>query len=115
MTAPFKPPQPDRSAVAASLSPVDLPGDVPGMGRPLRWSSDVVATASLVLVLFNAGAVRGWADELPAGPLAEPLIAGADAWHRTTSRLGLAAPVETMRGWWREAQAARFSADEDQR
>jgi hypothetical protein len=114
VTAPFKPPLLEQP-VPASLSPVDLPGDLPDVGRPLRWTAGIVATASLVLLLFNAGAIRGWADELPPAPLTEPAIAAAEAWHGLTSQIGLAAPVETMRGWWREAQDARFAAGEDQR
>jgi hypothetical protein len=92
-----------------------MPGDVSGVGRPLRWASEIVATASLILLLFNAGAVAGWANELEPGPLTVPAIAAADGWHGFTRRLGLDRPVETMRGRWREAQSARFAGTEPQR
>jgi hypothetical protein len=91
------------------LSPVDFPFEAPMAG--LRWTSEIVATAALMLLLFNAGAVRGWASELPPGPLTEPAIAAADGWTAATEAVGLDRPVETMRGWWREAQAARFAGE----
>lgn len=106
MTAPFRPPPP-ATLVETAHSPVDFPLEAAMAG--LRWTSEIVATATLVLLLFNAGAVRGWASELAPGPLTEPAIAGADRWHAATEAAGLSGPVETMRGWWREAQAARFA------
>ena len=100
-----KPPLPDPAGLEDTLSPVDLPDDAPGEGAPLRWTSTIVAVAAAFLFLFNAGAVRGWASDLPPDRYA-PVIAAADAWHGLTGRLGLTWPVETMRGWWQAAQAA---------
>ncbi|MEA3017641.1 MAG: hypothetical protein QOI38_2363 [Sphingomonadales bacterium] len=96
-------------------SPVDLDDDGAIGGPPLPWTSRIVATAALFLLLFNAGAVRSWASELPPGPATDPLIAAADRWFAATHALGLDLPVETMRGWWQAAQAARLSGDDDQR
>jgi hypothetical protein len=96
-------------------SPVDLDDDAAAGGRPLLWTSRVVATASLFLLLFNAGALRSWASDLPPGPATDPVVAAADRWHAATSMLGLDVPVETMRGWWQAAQAARLSTGDDQR
>lgn len=115
MTAPFRPPLPAPTPEEATLSPIDLRGDLPGVGRPLPWASEIVATASLVLLLFNAGAVAGWANELAPSRLTEPAIAAADGWHGFTRRLGLDRPVEAMRARWREAQAARFAGQDAQR
>jgi len=96
-------------------SPVDLEEDDAVAGRPLLWTSRIIGTASLFLLLFNAGAVRSWASALPPGPAADPVIAAADRWFAATHALGLDAPVEAMRGWWQAAQAARLSGDDDQR
>ena len=115
MTAPFRPPPPAPMVEEATLSPVDLAGDLPGVGRPLRWASEIVATASLTLLLLNAGTVAGWANELAPGPVTEPAIVAAERWHELTRGVGLDRPVEAMRARWREAQAARFAGQDDQR
>lgn len=96
-------------------SPVDLEQDDSTGERPLLWTARIIATASLFLLLFNAGAVRSWASELPTGPASDPVIAAADRWFAATHALGLDAPVETVRGWWQAAQAARPGAGDDQR
>ena len=101
----MRPPLPDPSGREATLSPVYLPQDAPDSGA-LRWTASAIALASAFLLLFNAGAIRGWANELAPGPMTEPMIAAADAWHGLTERLGLDAPIETMRGWWRAAQGS---------
>ena len=110
MTETSSPPLPDPAGLEHTLSPVDLPGDAPGEGRPLRWATTIIAVASAFLLLFNAGALRSWAGDLEPGPVTEPVIAAADAWHGFTERLGLTRPVETMRGWWQEVKAGRFAA-----
>ncbi|MEA3041591.1 MAG: hypothetical protein QOC65_1080 [Sphingomonadales bacterium] len=116
MNAPWIVPQIAAPTCAGHVpSPVDLEDD-DAIGRgPLLWTSRIVATASFFLLLFNAGAVRSWASELPPGPASDPLIAAADRWFAASHAVGLDAPVETMRGWWQAAQAARLSSEEDQR
>jgi hypothetical protein len=116
VNAPWIVPQIETATCAGHVaSPVDLEDDDAVAGRPLLWTSRIIATASLFLLLFNAGAVRSWASELPPGPAADPLIAAADRWFAATHALGLDAPVETMRGWWQAAQAASLSDGDDQR
>ena len=112
MTDPTRPPLPDPAGLEPTMSPVDLPGDAPGEDRPLRWTATIVAVATLFLLFFNAGAIRSWANELRPGPTTEPVIAAADAWHGVTAAIGLARPVETMRGWWEAAKAARFGGQD---
>jgi hypothetical protein len=108
-----RPPLPDPSGLEDTLSPVDLPGDVPGEGAPLRWAVTIVAVASALLLFLNATSIRAWANELPPGPATDPVIAAADAWYGFTSSLGLAAPVETVHLWWEGARAARFGSQPD--
>jgi len=116
VNAPWIVPQiPAVSCAVHVPSPVDLDDDAPAGGRPLLWTSRVVATAAAFLLLFNAGALRSWASELSPGPATDPVIAAADRWFAATHALGLDVPVETMRGWWQAAQAARLSTGDDQR
>ena len=114
MNAPWTIPQIEAAPWAGHVpSPVDLEDDD---GRDaLGWTSRIVATASLFLLLFNPDALRSWASELPPGPMTEPLLAGTDRWYAATHALALDAPVETMRGWWQAAQAARLPDGGNQR
>ena len=116
MNAPWRVPQIAAPTCAVHVpSPVDLDDGAQSAGRALPWTGRVVATAALFLLLFNAGALRSWASDLPPGPGTEPVVAAADRWHAATAALGLDVPVETMRSWWQAAQAARLSGADDQR
>lgn len=104
-TEPTKAPLPDPAGLAHSLSPVDLPEPREPQPRPLRWTFVVIAAAGLFLALFNAGAIRGWAYELKPTPLNLRIVAAAESWYGLTAAVGLNRPAETMRGWWKAAQA----------
>lgn len=107
-TEPAKAPLPDPGGLAHSLSPVDLPEPAEPLPRPLRWTVTVIATASLLLALFNAGAIRGWAYELRPTPLNQRVVAVAEGWYDLTAVIGLNRPVDAMRHWW---GAVRESAE----
>ena len=109
-TEPAKGPLPDPSGLAHSLSPVDLPEPSDQLPRPLGWTVAVIAAASLVLALFNAGAIRGWAYELKPTAYNQRIVTIAEGWYDLTASVGLNRPVEVMRGWWQSAKSARFSA-----
>lgn len=112
--SPQKPPLPDPSGLENTLSPVDLPGDLPEDKDALRWATTAIAVATLVLLPLNATAIRGWAYELKPGPATGPIVESAEDWYDATAMLGLNLPVETMRGWWQSLQEAEFSsADEE--
>ncbi|HEX8527308.1 hypothetical protein [Allosphingosinicella sp.] len=109
---PEKPPLPDPSGLEHSLSPVDLPGETAGERGGLGWTTTAIAVASLVLLALNATAIRGWAYELPPGPVAAPVVDAAERWYDLTAALGLNLPVDTMRGWWEGAQDSSWSTDQ---
>lgn len=113
-TEPAKAPLPDPAGLAHSLSPVDLPEPPEPLPRPLGWTIQVIAAAGLVLALFNAGAIRSWAYELRASAANQRIVAVAEHWHDATATFGLNRPVETMRGWWKSVQAARFGGEGSQ-
>ena len=99
---------PNPFGLAHSQSPVDLPEPLFPEPHGLRWTSTVIATAAVLLALFNAAAIRGWTYELPEGSVSERAVAVGEAWYGFVGRLGLNAPVETMHGRWQKVKEARF-------
>lgn len=113
MTTTDDAPLPDTTGLEDTLSPVDLPPSAEPLLHPLRWASITIALATLVLLLFNATALRGWAYELAPGPYTSRIIAASERWYETTDAIGLNAPTDTMRGWWESAQATTFEDPTD--
>ena len=109
---PVAAPLPQPEWLAHTSSPVDLPPPPEPLPHPLRWTSTIIAVATLLLALLNATAIRGWAYQLPANPAADRVVAAAEDWYALTGRLGLNTPVETMHRWWQAAEAARFDGSE---
>jgi hypothetical protein len=101
---------PNPFGLAQSLSPVDIPEPLVSP-HSLRWTTTVIAVASLTLALLNAHAVRGWAWELPPGPWSERAATAAEGWYGLVGRIGLNQPVETMHGGWQHLREARFGPD----
>jgi hypothetical protein len=98
---------PNPFGLAYSLSPVDLPEPLLPEPHPLKWVSTVIGTATLVLLLFNAHALRGWAYQLQPGFWSEQAVAAAETWYGLVDGAGLNRPFGTMHGFW---QAAREEA-----
>lgn len=98
---------------AFSFSPVDLPEPERPLAHPLGWTSEAIAAAILVLVLFNASAIRGWSYQLPANAWSARAVGAAEGWHDAVGRLGFNRPVAAMHGWWLAAKEARFSGPQD--
>ena len=107
-TPPERQPLPAPSGLEHTLSPVDLPEPPEPLPHGLRWTSLVIAVATLVLALTNAHAIRGWAYQLPPNEWTAPVVTGAEAWYDTMDVVGLNAPVESMRSWWQSAKDVRF-------
>ena len=94
-----------------TMSPVDLPGSTLIGGAPLRWTTVVIATASLFLLFTNAATLDGWAKELPPSALAERLTTATTGWMELTDRLGLGAPRAFVHREWKRVEAAQFQGD----
>jgi hypothetical protein len=107
-TDPEKAPLPDPAGSADTSSPVDLAEPVPPLPHPLRWTTLVILTASLVLAIFNAGAIRGWSYQLTPGPVSARIVAAAEGWYDLTAAAGLDRPAATLRGWWLKVKELRF-------
>jgi hypothetical protein len=99
---------PNPFGLAFSQSPVDLPEPLIPPPHPLRWTTNVIAVAALVLALLNAHAIRGWAWQLPPSPWSERAVIAAESWYDMVGRLGLNGPVEGMHGEWQKLRNARF-------
>jgi multisubunit Na+/H+ antiporter MnhC subunit len=102
-------PLPGPAGLEHSLSPVDLPPSDQPLPDPLRWTTIVIAVATLFLALFNAHSMRSWAYELDTSPATERVVLASESWYALTARLGLNRPVESMHGGWRRVKEARFA------
>lgn len=111
-TEPAKAPLPDVEGLAHSMSPVDLPEPDAPLPNPLAWTFTVIATAGIFLALFNSGSIRSWSYELKPGLVTERVVTASESWFDATSSAGLEVPVESMRGWWKVVQNARFPGQE---
>lgn len=89
-------------------SPVDLPGSVLIGGHPLAWTTGVIATASLFLLLTNAKTIHDWAVELEPSPTTVQLVDLAAQWEAFTAEIGLGATRAGVHAAWKDAQSARF-------
>lgn len=96
------------------VSPVDLAPDPAGGGAPLRWTASVIIVATLLLALFNAGALVNWAQGLPPSTANARIVAAAQGWYGMTEALGLTRPGETIRTAYDTIKAARFNPEKPQ-
>jgi len=107
-TEPVPAPLHDPTGLAKTLSPVDLPEPAVKLPHPLLWTSQVIAVATLFLLLFNAHALRGWSYQLPPNDYSARVVTLAEAWYDLTAKVGLNQPVEAMHARWQAARDARF-------
>jgi hypothetical protein len=106
----------DESAgLAHSLSPVDLPDPPVPLPHGLKWTTMVIAWASLVLLLLNAHALRAWSYQLAPNAASARIVTLAETWYDVTDQAGLNQPVEAMHGWWQRAKDAHFRDDSNVR
>lgn len=101
-------PRPDPEGLASTESPVDLPDPSQELPAPLRWTTEVIVAATLVLALFNANAIRGWAYQLDSNDFTARVVAAAEGWHDATDALGLNRPVAATRAGWQSVKERRF-------
>ena len=109
-TEPERAPLPDPTGLAHTLSPVDLPEPAVPLPHPLRWTTIVIAVATLVLALLNAHALRSWSYQLPPNDYSARVVTIAESWYDLAGSLGLNRPVEVMHNAWQGVKDARFGA-----
>ena len=106
-------PLPDALGLTHTSSPVDLPQPkVPLPHDGLKWTTSVIAVASVFLLVFNAHALRGWANELTPTDTSAKVVAASETWYDLTASIGLNKPVEALHHWWRGNMNLRFPGQE---
>jgi hypothetical protein len=103
---------PNPFGLEYSLSPVDLPEPAAPPPHQLRWTSQVILVAALLLAVLNAHAIRGWAYQLPPGPYSARAAMAADAWYGAVGAFGLNRPVAILHERWKSLKTHRFRGQE---
>lgn len=107
-------PLPDALGLTHTSSPVDLPEPaVPLPHDGLRWATTVIAIASVFLLVFNAGSLRGWAYELTPTDTNAKVVSATETWYGLTASVGLNRPVDALHHWWRGNMNLRFPGQEE--
>ncbi len=94
-------------------SPVDLRSQHFGLHRPLRWTTQTIAVASLFLLVANATALRAWVDEQPPGPVQARAAEAAAQWEGAMSALGADRLRNYFNAKWKAGKAHRFGETPD--
>jgi hypothetical protein len=102
--------KPADAHLADTLSPVDLPAPPAPLPHGLRWTNVAIATATLVLALTNAHALRGWSYQLPPNAASARVVAIVETWYDTLDPIGLNRPVEAMHDAWQAFKGLGFGA-----
>lgn len=110
-TEPERAPLPDPTGLAHTLSPVDLPDPPTPLPHGLKWASQVIAVATIVLALLNAHALRSWSYQLTPNDWTAPIVTAAEGWYDTADRFGLNRPVEAMHAGWQALKDLRFGGE----
>jgi len=110
-TEPEQAPLPDPTGLAHTLSPVDLPDPPVPLPHGLRWASQAIAVATLVLALLNAHAIRSWSYQLTPNDWTASIVTAAETWYDTLDRAGLNRPVEAMHDGWQSLKEKRFGGE----
>jgi hypothetical protein len=92
--------------------PVDLPDAPPPDARALRWTTMIIAVASIGLLLTNAATIAEWGAEMTPSPAVVRFVNVADRWHTVTDRTGLGAARKGVHAVWKKLEAARFPGQE---
>ena len=103
MVAVFREPAPE-APVAADAIPVRLRR----LGGSPRQVFALAIFASMVLAVFAAPDLPGWADRLGDAPFAEAAGDAARAWSRAIAKLGLDRPHNAIRDAVRGALDAQW-------
>lgn len=102
----------DQGALAEVGSPVLIATDPVDAHAPWRWQTAAIATATALLLAFNAHAVLGWVDELTPGPVTERLRRPITGWAKATQAAGLDAPRAGLAARWSKVRQARFGDEQ---
>ena len=94
-----------------SDSPIPAPADPDdqlALARSLRWTTTVIGVAALVLVLFNATALKNWSASLNPNTVTVAAAGVAAGWEDLTGRIGLTAPRAVVHNAWAAGRSVTF-------
>lgn len=95
-------------------SPIDIAADVPATSvSGLAQMATAVGIATLLLLLFNAHALAGWADALSPGPRTQAVNAAVQGLYNRTQARGLDAPRAILHGQWERVKLLRWPGCRD--
>jgi hypothetical protein len=84
------------------------PNDPIARARALRWTSTVIATATLFLFVFNAAALKNWTAALKPNDLTLAAANIAASWEAQTAEAHLTTPRAVVHNLWAEGRALTF-------
>ena len=91
-------------------SPIDIAAEAPPTALSgLAQMAGAVGIAVVLLLLFNAHALAGWADALEPGPRTERVNAAAQALAQQTEARGLDRPRAALNDQWDRLKGLRWS------
>src|SRR5947209_15027054 len=94
--------------VAPSVSADAIPLALRRRGGSQRQVLAMTAIGAVVLALFAAPDLPGWAERLGDGPIAEAMRPIAGGWDRAMARLGLDRPHQVLRNAVQRMQEWRW-------
>lgn len=87
-------------------SPLDLSPGPAGDRDGLFWVLRVFIYVSLILSVFNAGALRDWSDQLKVNQATEPVINVIHAWYKIIDDNHLMNPMKMARARWADVKVS---------
>lgn len=76
------------------------------------WMTQVIAVATLVLLVLNARTIDDWAVELAPNRLTALLRVPTSRWSSAAQRTGLDTPRAKLHATWIGVRAARFGREQ---
>ena len=98
-------------------TPKPIPDGIPGpastrRGTPLQVAA-LTVIGTLVLSIFGAHDLPGWADQLPENPATLAFADAARAWDAALGQFGLTTPYITVRAALRRIEGMAFAPPQD--
>ena len=94
-----------------SDSPIPVPADPDdpvARARAVRWTSVVMATAALFLLVFNAPALKNWSASLKPNDATVAAAGAAARWEEIVAGVGLTTPRAVVHDAWAKGRSLAF-------
>jgi len=91
-----------------AFPPEPAPGDDEMAARDRRWTSRIIAVATVFLLVFNAASIQNWSRQQPPGWVTATVQQLSDVWSAQLMQLGADQPRQTVRDAYHALTEARF-------